>query len=92
MQLAIGALSLPPGPIVEHHKGLLDALHLHLPKVSTTMCCRPSVLVPPTCDPHRIRSPPDGQQLMPSPLASIVEEPDEDKYTRNLEILAAGTS
>jgi hypothetical protein len=39
-----------------------------------------------------MRSPPDVQQLMPSLLASIVEEPEEDRHARNVETLAAGTS
>jgi hypothetical protein len=56
------------------------------------MCFHDSVLVHPTRKPHHIRSPSDVQQLMPSPLVSIVEELEEDKYARNLDILATSTS
>jgi hypothetical protein len=74
------------------YKGCLNALDLHLPKVSTAMSYRDNNVVLPTRDFHHIRSLLDVQQLMPSPLAPIVEEPEADRYTRNREILAATTS
>lgn len=88
----MGACSLAPGLTAEHYKVLLNPLSLHLLNVWTAMCCRDSVLVPPTCDPYRVRSSPVGPHLMLSPLASIAEEPNEYEYARNVEILVAGTS
>jgi len=92
VRLAMGARSLAPGSTAEQHKALLNPLSLHLLNVCTVMCCRDSVSVPRTCNPHRVRSSPVGPHLMPSPLASIAEDPDEHEHARNVAILAAGTS
>lgn len=85
----MSAITRPPGPIIEHYKGLPNALQLHLRKTSTAMSGRNRVFVR---DAHHISSQPDVQQLEPSPPLPIVEEPEVDKYTRNREILQAATS